>query len=117
MTRPDSDTNEAWLNTALADLQDTPVLSQAFMAQLTADALKAQPLPLVVATRQPWWQQALEAFGGWGGLSGLAAATVVGFAVGIGGPAQVDSTLFDVIGAQTFSEDVVTSLDLDWTGE
>ncbi|MEM6759358.1 MAG: hypothetical protein AAF601_07740 [Pseudomonadota bacterium] len=75
-----------WIDGLLDDIARTPVdqPSTDLMARILADALAEQPAPGGVASSRGW-RKGLWALGGWASLSGLVAATVVGFAVGLGG--------------------------------
>ncbi|NRB03303.1 MAG: hypothetical protein HRU30_08570 [Rhodobacteraceae bacterium] len=113
MTRPDHMKDDAWLDADLARLKDTALPDDDFLARLTQDALNAQPRPALASAKTPWWQQTLDIIGGWGGLSGLAATVVVGFAIGLGGPVQVDSTLADLLGGGVLGDEIMFAMEFD----
>ena len=96
MTRPEDD-SDAWLDADLAALKDMKLPSDAFLASLTTQALVAQPMSQARVSRPSVMRQILDTIGGWGGLSGLAMATCVGFAVGLSGPEVFDTTLGGVL--------------------
>lgn len=95
MTRQDDKSD--WLEAALGDLRDAEPISDAFMAQLTADALAAQPFAPPEAQPLPFWRQVVDVLGGWGGLGGLAAATCAGLAIGLTTPESVEAAMQSVL--------------------
>ena len=92
MTKPDLTENELdqLFETAR---QSVPVPDDAFLARITADAeafAASAAEPVAAAAPKPWlWSQVAGVFGGWGGMSGLVAATVAGVWIGIAPPSDL----------------------------
>ncbi|MEL6450740.1 MAG: hypothetical protein AAFQ19_05725 [Pseudomonadota bacterium] len=88
MTRsgPPQDRDAAWLDALLDDVGRTPppAVSDDLMARVMADAVAALPAPGGAPAPVPIWRQVVEGLGGWSAIGGLVAATVTGFAVGLG---------------------------------
>lgn len=73
---------------------ETPLVSDALLAQVLADALALQPDPTPTrAAKPPVWQSARAALGGWLGLGGVALAGMAGLAVGLGAPELLSTGL------------------------
>ena len=80
MTNPDADPMEALFAEARVNPPDPP---DELMARVLADARAQQS---VIAAPQRSWRLLWRGIGGLPGLSGLAAATVVGFWIGVAPP-------------------------------
>ncbi|MCT4558283.1 MAG: hypothetical protein N4A61_09515 [Pelagimonas sp.] len=79
----------------------SPVPDVDFLAQLTQDALKAQPRPRSRVAQPGLWQQFKTALGGWPGVAGLATACAVGLWIGVNPPAGIsDYLLVDQSGGE-----------------
>ncbi|MBU2937437.1 MULTISPECIES: dihydroorotate dehydrogenase [Pacificibacter] len=101
MTQREDFLSDADLDTLFADAQsDAPVPSDAFMARVLADADSVQEasgagLPdwarskPAQPVRKSWFANLLDSVGGWRGGAGLATATVMGLAIGLGAPTTV----------------------------
>lgn len=86
MKRPTQQPNDDWVDGLLDDLGKTPVPDPSgdLVARVLADAEVRLPPPGGVQVQPRWWQQIVGGIGGWGAVGGLVAATVTGFAVGLG---------------------------------
>ncbi|SEK60046.1 hypothetical protein [Pacificibacter marinus] len=107
MTQRDNFIKDADLDALFAQARDvvqadTVPLSDAFMARVLADADAQQDAmgaglpawaqsapPEVAPQRGSWITSVLDLVGGWRGGAGLATATVMGLAVGLGAPTTV----------------------------
>lgn len=101
MTQRDDFLSDADLDSLFAQAQsDVTVPSPDFMARVLADADAVQDeigagVPVwAQATSQPqprvsWFASLLNSVGGWRGGAGLATATVMGLAIGLGAPSTV----------------------------
>jgi hypothetical protein len=101
MTQRDDFLGDADLDSLFADARSDQVMpSDAFMARVLADADAVQDangagLPDWAKTKldQPargsWFANLLDSLGGWRGGAGLATATVMGLAIGLGAPTTV----------------------------
>jgi hypothetical protein len=101
MTQRDDFLSDANLDSLFAEAQsDMAAPSDAFMARVLADADSVQDangagLPDWAKSKpdQPvrgsWFANLLDSVGGWRGGAGLATATVMGLAVGLGAPTTV----------------------------
>ena len=71
--------------------RDAPVIRDEMLDLLISDALAAQSALTTPSDPPPqrpgWWQQVQDAFGGWAGLGGLVAASLVGLWIGVAPPA------------------------------
>lgn len=64
-------------------------LPEAMMARIVADAERLVPWPVRGVVRESLWEQVLAMVGGWGAMSGLAAAAVTGVWLGVLGGADM----------------------------
>ncbi len=86
MTRNDKDHFDAMeqvLSEARRREHDVP---EALTKRVLADALREQPVPVVMRNRVRTWRDWLGDIGGWPTLGGLVAASCVGFWIGISPP-------------------------------
>lgn len=101
MTQRDDFLSDADLGSLFTRAQSDAVIpSDAFMARILADADSVQdangaglpdwakPKP-EQSVRGSWFANLLDSLGGWRGGAGLATATVMGLAVGLGAPTTV----------------------------
>jgi hypothetical protein len=103
MTQRDDVLSDADLDALFAEAQsDVTVPSPDFMARVLADAAAVQdesgaglpvwaqaPSPTPPQKRRSWIASVLDGVGGWRGGAGLATATVMGLAIGLGAPNTV----------------------------
>ncbi len=91
--------------------QEAPLPSSALLGRVLEDAYDEQPLvEEPVAEREKQRFSFLSVFGGWGGLSGLAAAASVGFFLGFNPPAALEERV------PLVSDGGFVNLDEDITG-
>lgn len=74
--------------------------SEALMARVLADALAAQPRPVVFVPQRSWLAGLADLFGGFGALAGVGGAAVAGVVLGFVQPAPVTEFADAVLGAQ-----------------
>ncbi|WP_224815539.1 dihydroorotate dehydrogenase [Hasllibacter sp. MH4015] len=67
------------------------------MARVLADADRVQARPAKPAHaprgRVPWWRGVIAGIGGWSAVSGITAAGIVGLAVGLYAPDEIEALL------------------------
>lgn len=78
--------SERWIDDLLDDVAGTsvPDPSVDLMTRVLADAEAALPVPGGSMLRETVLAQVLRGLGGWFSVGGMAAATAVGFAIGLG---------------------------------
>jgi len=116
MTQAPKPPHPDWVDDMLDDLaaQPVPEVSPHLMARVLSDAKAHLPPPGgVVVDAAPWWQQVVRGLGGWGALGGLVAATVTGFAIGLG---ALDSAGADALWAFGYYDYYDAELGLDAFG-
>ena len=91
--------NDDELDAVFAAAQGEPVaLSTTTMDAIMAGAVAGlEPDAAPISKGIPWWQQVMQAIGGWPALGGLATATVMGIWIGVNPPVALDgvTAVFD----------------------
>ncbi|MBY5932028.1 hypothetical protein KUV51_03365 [Tateyamaria omphalii] len=90
-----------------------PDPSDDLMKRVLADAAAHLPPPGGAPAAVPWWRELVQGIGGWGAIGGLVAATVAGFAIGLG---ALDATGVDAVWTLGYGENYGTELGLDAFG-
>ena len=95
--------DEKLLNDLFEDVkQETVEPSDALMARVLADAAQLQPVKASAIVEAPsLWSRAITSIGGWGAMSGVAAAGVAGLWIGLTPPDSVDSWVAEAMGSTT----------------